>query len=166
MPWDPFSTFLFPILGARKWNSRVGFTCPVEACWLQPVRSENKCLEAKRKGSPGYCFRNLSSHPLCFLGVFRFLKWLCPSPATLLFILLQSSHWKTGSGQHSGPCLSLQAWGGNGCPTAAIPWVPHHPLLIPLTVPRPSYLVTLLTNLSPVEPLEWAICFQLGPCLR
>ena len=55
-------------------------------------------------------------------------------------ILLQSSHWKTGSGQHSGPCLSLQAWGGNGCPTAAIPRVPQHSLLIPLTLPRPSYL--------------------------
>ena len=32
-------------------------------------------------------------------------------------ILLQSSHWKTGSGQHSGPCLSLQAWEGQ--------WLPH-----------------------------------------
>lgn len=60
--------------------------------------------------------------------------------------LLQRSCWKIGSGQHSPLCLSLQAWGGNGCPTVAYPWVPHHSLLIPLTLSRPSYIVPSLTS--------------------
>lgn len=58
--------------------------------------------------------------------------------------------------------LSLQAWDGNGCPPGAHLRVLHHSVLIPLSLPKPSCVVPLLTSLQ-WNPLSYAICFYRAP---
>lgn len=119
--------------------------------------------EAKGRWGQGSSSHVISFLPVGFLGVVIALKWLCCFSATFLLSTpsFTPSAYKWALAAQF-PCLSLQAWDGNGCPPVAHPWVLHHSLSIPLSLPKPSCVVPLLTSLQ-WNPLSYAICFYGAP---